>query len=43
MMGIVPLSGMPLIFISQGGTALFFALVSTGIILNLSRLQKKHI
>jgi cell division protein FtsW len=41
MLGIIPLSGMPLIFISHGGTALFFALSSVGIILNISRYQKK--
>ena len=37
MMGIIPLSGMPLIFISHGGTALFVALCEGGIILNVSR------
>lgn len=37
MLGIFPLTGMPLLFVSQGGTALFFALVEIGIILNVSR------
>lgn len=41
MLGITPLSGTPLLFISHGGTALFFALASVGIILNVSRYQKK--
>jgi cell division protein FtsW len=40
MLGIMPLSGLPLIFVSQGGTALLFALASVGIILNISRYQK---
>ncbi len=37
MIGIVPLSGMPLLFVSQGGTALLFALAEAGILLNISR------
>lgn len=41
MLAIIPLSGTPLLFISHGGTALFFALASVGIILNVSRQQKK--
>lgn len=41
MLAIIPLSGTPLLFISHGGTALFFALASVGIILNVSRHQKK--
>lgn len=41
MLAITPLSGTPLLFISHGGTALFFALASTGIVLNVSRHQKK--
>jgi len=36
-LGIMPLSGMPLLFISHGGTALLFALIEVGIILNISR------
>jgi cell division protein FtsW len=35
--GVFPLGGLPLIFISHGGTALAFALGATGIILNISR------
>lgn len=41
MLAITPLSGTPLLFISHGGTALFFALSSVGIILNVSKTQKK--
>lgn len=37
MLSIIPLSGTPLLFISHGGTALFFTLASVGIILNISR------
>jgi cell division protein FtsW len=35
-----PLSGLPLVFVSHGGTALFFALVSIGVVLNISQYQK---
>lgn len=37
MLGIFPLSGLPLIFVSQGGTALFFSLCACGVVLNISR------
>lgn len=37
MLGIVPLSGLPLIFVSHGGTAMFFAMFSFGILLNISK------
>lgn len=40
MLAIIPLTGTPLIFISQGGTAMFIALAEVGIILNLSRKLK---
>ncbi|MFA7252676.1 MAG: FtsW/RodA/SpoVE family cell cycle protein [Candidatus Paceibacterota bacterium] len=40
MIGVIPLSGSPLIFFSQGGTALMFALLEIGIILNISKYQK---
>lgn len=43
MLAITPLSGTPLLFISHGGTALFFALASVGIVLNVSRYQSKKI
>lgn len=41
MIGILPLTGLPLVFISHGGTALFFALIEVGIILNISKEVKK--
>ncbi len=40
MIGVIPLSGSPLIFFSQGGTALFFTLVEIGIIINVSKYRK---
>lgn len=40
MTGMIPLSGMPLPFVSQGGTALIFFLAEAGIILNISKYQK---
>lgn len=40
MMGIIPLSGTPLIFVSQGGTSLLISLLSIGIILSASREKK---
>lgn len=40
MLGIIPLSGTPLLFISQGGTALLTGLAESGIILNISRKKK---
>lgn len=37
MLGIIPLSGMPLVFVSQGGTSLMVFLAALGICLSLSR------
>lgn len=37
MLGVFPLTGMPLLFVSHGGTALFFAMAEAGIILNISK------
>ncbi|MDE2116799.1 MAG: cell division protein FtsW [Patescibacteria group bacterium] len=37
MTGVMPLSGVPLLFVSQGGTALLFVLAESGILLNISR------
>ncbi len=37
MLGIIPLSGMPLLFVSHGGTALIIILGATGIIANISK------
>ncbi|OGC80541.1 hypothetical protein A2943_01370 [Candidatus Adlerbacteria bacterium RIFCSPLOWO2_01_FULL_51_16] len=36
-LGLVPLSGLPLIFVSHGGTALAIALAEVGVILSVSR------
>jgi len=41
MLGVLPLSGNPLPFVSHGGTALLITLAQVGIILNISRFQKK--
>jgi len=40
MLGLIPLSGLPLLFVSHGGTALFFSLTSVGILMNISKYQK---
>lgn len=40
MLGVFPLTGVPLFFISHGGTAMFFALSGVGIVLNISRYCK---
>mgnify|MGYP001561557502 FL=1 len=37
MIGILPLVGVPIAFVSHGGTALLFALTEVGIILNISK------
>jgi cell division protein FtsW len=37
MLGVFPLSGLPLTFVSHGGTALFFALAQMGVVLNVSK------
>lgn len=42
MVGLVPLSGIPLPFVSHGGTALFIALAEAGIILNISKTAHKR-
>lgn len=39
-LALFPLTGEPLIFISQGGSALLFALLEAGIIVNISRYRK---
>jgi cell division protein FtsW len=41
MVGVLPLSGITLPFVSHGGTALFMTLAEVGIILNISKNQKK--
>jgi cell division protein FtsW len=40
MLGLVPLSGLPLPFVSHGGTAMLLALAEVGIVLNISRYQR---
>lgn len=40
MLGVLPLTGLPLLFVSHGGTALLFTLVGVGIILNVSRYKR---
>lgn len=42
MLGIAPLTGIPLTFISQGGSAMLMSLASAGVLLNISRHQKKQ-
>lgn len=39
--GILPLSGNPLVFVSHGGSALAVALLSVGIVLNISKHHRK--
>ncbi len=39
MLGLIPLTGVPLVFISHGGTALFFAFLEIGILLNISKVS----
>lgn len=41
MLALVPLTGLPLPFISHGGTALFAALIAVGIILNIASHRKR--
>jgi len=41
MLGVIPLTGIPLPFISHGGSALLMVMIEVGIILNVSRYQKR--
>jgi cell division protein FtsW len=43
LVGLFPLTGVPLVFISHGGTSLMIALAAVGIILNVSRYQTKPV
>ena len=38
--GVLPLTGVPLVFMSQGGTSLLVSLAAVGIVCNISRYQK---
>lgn len=40
MLGVFPLTGDPLVFVSQGGTSLVMVLVASGIVLNISKYAK---
>lgn len=40
MLGVIPLTGLPLPFISHGGTAMFVMLAGMGIVLNISKYAK---
>jgi cell division protein FtsW len=42
MLGLIPVSGVPLAFISHGGTALFITFAEVGIILNISKYQNQN-
>jgi cell division protein FtsW (lipid II flippase) len=39
-LGIIPFSGLPLAFFSQGGTAMLLVLVQMGMVLNVSKFSK---
>ena len=41
--GVFPLTGVPLVFMSQGGTSLMVYLMAVGIVLHISKFQKKSI
>lgn len=40
MLGLMPISGLPLLFVSHGGTALIIALAAAGIVANISKYKK---
>ncbi|MEK7148610.1 MAG: FtsW/RodA/SpoVE family cell cycle protein [Patescibacteria group bacterium] len=40
MLGVIPLKGIPLIFVSKGGSALIFAFIEIGILLNISKFTR---
>jgi cell division protein FtsW len=39
--GVFPLTGVPLVFMSQGGTSLMIYLMAVGIVLNISKFQRR--
>jgi cell division protein FtsW len=40
MLGLIPISGLPLLFVSHGGTALIITLMAAGIVANISKFRK---
>lgn len=40
--GVFPLTGVPLVFMSQGGTALMVYMMAIGIVLNISKFQRRN-
>lgn len=38
MLGLIPLTGVPLVFMSQGGSAVIFAIIEVGILLKISKI-----
>ena len=42
MLGVAPLTGIPLTFVSQGGSAMLVSLASAGILLNVSRSRRRE-
>jgi cell division protein FtsW len=40
--GVIPLTGVPLVFMSQGGTALMIYLTALGVVLQISKYQRKN-
>lgn len=43
LVGLFPLTGVPLVFVSQGGTSLLFSFFLVGIIMQISTLQRKSV
>ncbi len=41
--GVIPLTGVPLVFMSQGGTSLMIYLIALGVVLQISKYQRKEI
>ena len=41
MLGLIPLSGIPLLFVSHGGTALIITLITMGIVANVSKYSRQ--
>jgi len=40
--GVFPLTGVPLVFMSQGGTSLMIDLIAVGIVFQVSKFQRKN-